>query len=53
MWVAKAEYADGTTVSRLFDDNGTNDMDQQYEIETWLINRHADCTWCSVVWIND
>lgn len=51
MWEARAEYADGTTVERFFeDDENKPDADQQYEIECWLLERHPDCTWYSVNW---
>jgi hypothetical protein len=49
MWIAKAEYADGTTVERLFAYNDSqSESDQQYQIECWLIERHEGCIWYSV-----
>lgn len=51
MWLAVAEYADGSSVKRYFADNGKNDSDQQYEIECWLIERRPECTYYSVVWV--
>lgn len=51
MWEARADYADGTTVERLFADNGRSDSDQQYAIECWLLERHPDCTWYSVNYV--
>ena len=52
MWEARAEYADGTTVERYFeDDPRTNDNDQQYAIECWLLSAHKDCTWYSVNYV--
>ena len=48
-WEARAEYADGTKIERNFAyDERRNDSDQQYDIEAWLIERHADCTYYSV-----
>ena len=52
MWEARAEYADGTTVERLFEYNDRrSDNDQQYELECWLIERHPGCTWYSVNYV--
>ena len=52
MWEARAEYADGTTVSRYFEyDDRRPESEQQYDIECWLIDRHPDCTWYSVDYI--
>ena len=49
MWIAKAEYADGTTVERLFAyKDSQSESDQQYQIECWLIERHEGCIWYSV-----
>lgn len=53
MWEARAEYADGTSIERLFEDNGLSDAEQQYRLEEWLIERKPDCTWYSVNWINN
>lgn len=54
MWEARAEYADGTSVERLFESNPyKNDNDEQQELEEWLIDRHPECTWYSVNWINE
>ena len=53
MWEARAEYADGTSVYRVFEsDPCKGDADEQYELEQWLIERHDGCTWYSVNWIN-
>ena len=53
MWEARAEYADGTTVSRYFEyDASRPDNEQQYDIECWLIDWHPDCTWYSVNYID-
>lgn len=49
MWEARAKYADGTTVERLFNYSPyADDNEQQYAIECWLLDRHPDCTWYSV-----
>lgn len=54
MWEAVADYADGTSVHRLFeDDPNKSDIDQQYEIEAWLMERDVECVYCSVVFINE
>lgn len=50
MWEARAEYTDGTTCERYFDDNGSPEQVQQYDLESWLVTRHPDCTWYSVNW---
>ena len=48
-WEARADYEDGTTVEKHFDyDEQVDDDIQQYEIESWLIERHPGCTWYSV-----
>lgn len=52
MWEARAEYADGTSIERLFDyDDCRSDAEQQYDIECWLIERKPGCTWYSVNFI--
>jgi hypothetical protein len=49
MWEARAEYADGTAIERLFESNpNKNENDEQYEIESWLISQRDGCTWYSV-----
>lgn len=54
MWEARAEYADGTTVKRLFSyDERKNESEQQYEIECWLLEKYSNCTWYSVNYICD
>ena len=53
MWEASAEYADGTSVCRLFEYREDKaEYEQQYELECWLIGRHAGCTWYSVVYVD-
>lgn len=48
-WEARAEYQDGSSISKRFEYNDRkNDNDQQYELEEWLITRKAGCTWYSV-----
>ena len=56
MWEARAEYADGTSVERLFEYHGGSireENQEQYDIECWLIERHPDCTWYSVNYVED
>ena len=54
MWEARAEYADGTAVERMFESNPyKNEDDEQYELEEWLIEHHEGCTWYSVNWVNE
>lgn len=53
MWEAVAEYADGSTVRRLFEYNERrSEAEQQYEIECWLIEREKECVWYSVNYID-
>lgn len=53
MWEARAEYEDGSTVYRLFEDNPyKTENEMQQDLECWLIERgKAVCTWYSVNWI--
>ena len=52
MWEARAEYADGTEVSKLFlYSEYRAEADQQYDLECWLLEHHPDCTWYSVDYI--
>lgn len=54
MWETVAEYADGTSVRRLFAySEGRNENDQQYDLECWLLERHPGCTWYSVNYIEE
>ena len=54
MWIARAEYADGSSVEKMFDPNPyRTDADDQYEIECWLLEYRERCTWYSVDWVND
>lgn len=54
MWEAVAEYADGTSVRRLFEyDDRRNENEQQQDLECWLIERHEGCMWYSVNYINE
>lgn len=53
MWEARAEYADGTTVERLFSyDESRGEAEQIHDIEWWLLSRHDNCTWYSVNYDN-
>lgn len=52
MWEAVADYADGTSIKRLFEPKPwKTEQQDQYEIECWLIERHPGCTFYSVNWI--
>lgn len=52
MWEARAEYADGTTVEKLFEYNDRiSDNEQQYNIECWLLEYRPNCIWYSVSYI--
>lgn len=57
MWIAVAEYADGTRVEKSFsyDENGIYqaECERQYEIESWLISKHPDCIFYSVSYTED
>lgn len=54
MWEAYAEYADGTSIRKLFcQPERVSESDRQYDLECWLIERHPDCTFYSVSWIQD
>lgn len=55
MWEAVAEYANGSRIEKKFPYNeGGNYMlenERQYEIECWLLERHPDCTYYSVCYV--
>lgn len=52
MWQVRAEYADGTKVFELFPySEHMTEGDQQWHLESWLIDRHPGCTWYSVNYI--
>ena len=54
MWEARAIYADGYTVERYFEPSAyLTASEDQYNIECWLLDRHPDCTWYSVNWVNE
>lgn len=57
MWEAKAEYADGTSVVRRvpYRENGDYlaEGQTQYELEEWLLSYHENCTWYSVVFVEE
>ncbi|MBR6219522.1 MAG: hypothetical protein IKQ80_03030 [Clostridia bacterium] len=57
MWIARAEYADGTSIEKAFayNENGNYQLEceRQYELEAWLIEQHEDCTWYSVDYVAD
>ena len=55
MWIAAADYADGTRVERKFPYNeGGNyirEQNRQYELECWLMHQtevHGNIEWYSV-----
>ena len=56
MWECIAEYADGTRIERTFEyrENGdyNAECERQYELECWLIERHDDCTFYSVSYVD-
>lgn len=56
MWLAEAEYADGTSISRYFpyNENGNYNLEceRQYQLECWLIERNTECVWYSVNYID-
>ena len=46
---AIAEYADGSTLFEFFEQiPNKTESEQQYEIESWLIEQHSDCVWYKV-----
>ena len=55
MWEARAKYADGTSVERLFAYNANGnylaEQEEQYQLECWLLERHEGCIWYSVDYI--
>lgn len=56
MWLAEAEYADGTSILRYFpyNENGNYSLEceRQYQLECWLIERNPECVWYSVNYID-
>lgn len=52
MWYAVADYEDGTHIEKYFDAIDASD-EEQYQIECWLIERHENCTYYSVVYVNE
>ena len=57
MWNAVAEYADGTRIEKyfLYHENGNYNVEceRQYDIECWLLQQHEDCTFYSVVYVEE
>lgn len=57
MWNAVAEYADGTRIEKSFPYNEAGnygaECERQYELESWLIGQHENCTYYSVSYIED
>ena len=53
MWEARATYADGTEIEEYFKEfPSLSEEDQQYNIESYLIEAHPGCTWYSVNWVD-
>ncbi len=56
-WVARAEYEDGTSIEKEFPylegGNYEKECDRQYQLECWLLERDAVCTWYSVDYVVD
>lgn len=57
MWVARAEYSDGTSIEKAFayNEHGNYLLEskRQYELEAWLIEQHEGCIWYSVDYVDD
>ena len=57
MWYAVAEYADGTRIEKYFpyheNGNYSAECERQYDIECWLLSQHEDCTFYSVVYVEE
>lgn len=57
MWVARAEYEDGTEIEKCFPyfEEGNWEMEnkRQQQLEEWLITRHEGCIWYSVDYEED
>lgn len=52
MWNLRADYKDGTYIDmNIYSEDASNK--KQYELEEWLIMHHDECTFYSVVWINE
>lgn len=52
MWIARAEYADGTEIEKDFpyfeDGDWERECKRQQQLEEWLINQKDGCIWFSV-----
>lgn len=57
MWVARAEYEDGTEIEKCFpyyeDGNWLAENKRQQQLEEWLVTRHEGCVWYSVNYEED
>lgn len=57
MWIARAEYKDGTEIEKTFpyyeDDDWEKECKRQQQLEEWLINQHEGCVWYSVSCIEE
>lgn len=52
VWIASAKYKDGTSIEKKFPYLGgtiREDNETQYRLECWLLSRHEDCIWYSVI----
>ena len=54
-WEARATYLDGYEIKKDFPYplNNKNDSDQQFELEEWLLQKHDDCTFYSVIYVTE
>lgn len=57
MWVARAEYEDGTEIEQYFpyleDDDYMKERKRQHELEEWLVSQHEGCIWFTVNYEED
>ena len=57
MWVARAEYEDGTEIEERFpyfeEGDWLMENKRQQQLEEWLITRHEGCVWYSVDYEED
>lgn len=53
-WVAYGEYADGSVIEKTFpftSKNFSEEQEDQYAIECWLVERDVECLYYSVACI--
>lgn len=57
MWLATAEYEDGTYIEKMFpytaNGNSALEAEEQYRIEEWLINHIPGIVYYSVDYVED